>query len=254
MIATDADREGEMIARGSSSRQLPRTGSSACGCRRSMMRRSARRWCAGSPRPRRSAVLGCPAASRADWLIGMNLSHCRRHSTTAGLHRKLFAGGWVQTPTLKWWRIVTAGDHPLVSVPFWAVEVTLSMPANPFIAVGRRRRGGTDDAGRCLQQPVAQQAAERMRAAGNAQVGRSRRSGCAKVRRCRSTWARCGGRCSSEVGPDVQGDAGHRPGAVRNAQGDDLSAPDSGYLPESMLAEVQTVLDSLVKTDPACAR
>ncbi|MBN0113047.1 DNA topoisomerase III, partial [Pseudomonas aeruginosa] len=57
-----------------------------------------------------------------------------------------------------------------VSVPYWAVDVLLSHAGQSFTASWIPPEGSTDAAGRCLQQPVAQQAADRIRAARDAQV------------------------------------------------------------------------------------
>src|SRR5690606_3076609 len=55
-----------------------------------------------------------------------------------------------------------------VFVPYWAVEVALSQAGQTFVAQWLPPDDTADDAGRCLRQPVAQQAAERMRASGQA--------------------------------------------------------------------------------------
>src|SRR3546814_5038804 len=60
------------------------------------------------------------------------------------------------------------------SVPFWAIDVSLSAGGQAFSAQWVPPDGCTDDAGRCLQQPIAQQAAQQIRAAGSAQeIGRA---------------------------------------------------------------------------------
>ncbi|NQB59794.1 DNA topoisomerase, partial [Pseudomonas aeruginosa] len=78
--------------------------------------------------------------------------------------------GRVQTPTLK---LVVDRDREIarfVSMPYWAVDVLLSHAGRSFTASWIPPEGSTDAAGRCLQQPVAQQAADRIRAARDAQV------------------------------------------------------------------------------------
>ncbi|MBI0473699.1 DNA topoisomerase, partial [Pectobacterium parmentieri] len=54
--------------------------------------------------------------------------------------------------------------------PFWAVETTLSSEGQSFTAAWLAPDTTTDDAGRCLQEPIARQAVERMRSAGSAQI------------------------------------------------------------------------------------
>ncbi|HBD36991.1 MAG TPA: DNA topoisomerase III, partial [Cupriavidus sp.] len=78
--------------------------------------------------------------------------------------------GRVQTPTLK---LVVDRDREIAafkSAPFWAIDVSLSTEGQAFSAQWVAPDGCTDDAGRCLQQPVAQQAALQIRVADNTQV------------------------------------------------------------------------------------
>ena len=78
--------------------------------------------------------------------------------------------GRVQTPTLK---LVVDRDREIarfVSVPYWTIDVTLSHAGQSFAASWMPPDGTTDAAGRCLQQPVAQQAADRIRAGRESKV------------------------------------------------------------------------------------
>ena len=115
---------------------------------------------------RQAAV--CRAES--DWLIGINGTRAMTafNSKTGGFH--LTTVGRVQTPTLKLGvdrdREITA----FVSLPYWAIDVSLSVGGQSFTAQWVAPDACTDDAGRCLQQPLAQQAAERLRAAGTRSV------------------------------------------------------------------------------------
>ncbi|MEI7419210.1 DNA topoisomerase, partial [Pectobacterium parmentieri] len=66
------------------------------------------------------------ARSRADWLIGMNLSRLFTVMGRQAGYDGVLSVGRVQTPTLK---LVVDRDREIacfVSVPFWAVETTLS--------------------------------------------------------------------------------------------------------------------------------
>ncbi|HBO79376.1 MAG TPA: DNA topoisomerase III, partial [Cupriavidus sp.] len=110
------------------------------------------------------------ARSRADWLIGMNLSRLFTVLGRQAGYDGVLSVGRVQTPTLK---LVVDRDREIarfISLPFWAIEVTLSSGGASFMAHWMPPQGCIDDAGRCLQQPIAQQATERIRAAGTAQV------------------------------------------------------------------------------------
>src|SRR3546814_14788636 len=81
--------------------------------------------------------------------------------------------GRVQTPTLK---LVVDRDREIarfVSVPYWAEDVLLSHAGRSFTASWIPPEGSTDAAGRCLQQPVAQQAADCIRARKSVVTGKS---------------------------------------------------------------------------------
>ena len=251
VIATDADREGEMIAR-----EIIEL----CGYRGPIQRlwlsalndarRSARRWVRSKPSAETLPLyFSALARSRADWLIGMNLSRLFTLLGRQAGYNGVLSVGRVQTPTLK---LVVDRDREIarfVSVPFWAIEVALSHAGQTFVASWTPPQS-TDDAGRCLQQPVAQQAAERLRAPASPMCCRWRSSACAKARRCRSTSAPCGRCAPSSWASTCRETLDIAQSLYETHKATTYPRSDSGYLPESMLAEVPAVLDSLVKTDP----
>jgi DNA topoisomerase-3 len=158
--------------------------------------------------------------------------------------------GRVQTPTLK---LVVDRDREIarfVSVPFWAIEVALSHAGQSFVASWTPPQGSTDDAGRCLQQPVAQQAAERLRAAGTAQVLSVETERVREGPPLPFDLGTLQEVCSKQLGLDVQETLDIAQALYETHKATTYPRSDSGYLPESMLAEVPTVLDSLLKTDP----
>ncbi|MCE4552815.1 DNA topoisomerase, partial [Xanthomonas hortorum] len=74
------------------------------------------------------------ARSRADWLIGMNLSRLFTVLGRQAGYEGVLSVGRVQTPTL---RLVVDRDREIahfVSVPYWTVEVGLSSEAQQFFA------------------------------------------------------------------------------------------------------------------------
>jgi DNA topoisomerase-3 len=162
--------------------------------------------------------------------------------------------GRVQTPTLK---LVVDRDREIaafVSVPYWAIDVSLSAGGQTFTAQWVPPDGSTDDAGRCLQQPVAQQAAQQIRAAGSAQVVSVETE---RVREGPPLLFDLGTLqevCSKQLGLDVQETLEIAQALYETHKATTYPRSDSGYLPESMFAEVPTVLDSLLKTDPTLAQ
>jgi len=251
VIATDADREGEMIAR-----EIIEL----CGYRGPIQRLwlsalndASIRKALGALKPSAETLplyYSALARSRADWLIGMNLSRLFTVLGRQAGYTGVLSVGRVQTPTLK---LVVDRDREIarfVSVPFWAVEVELSHAGQSFIASWAPPHGCTDDAGRCLQQPVAQQAADCMRAAGSAQVVSVETDRVREGPPLPFDLGTLQEVCSKQLGLDVQETLDIAQALYETHKATTYPRSDSGYLPESMLAEVPTVLDSLVKTDP----
>lgn len=171
VIATDADREGELIAREIID---------LCGYRGpierlwlSALNDASIRAALGKLRPSAETLpmyYSALARSRADWLVGMNLSRLFTVLGRQAGYDGVLSVGRVQTPTLK---LVVDRDREItafVSVPYWAIDVSLSAGGQTFAAQWVPPKACTDDAGRCLQQPIAQHAAQQIRAADSAQV------------------------------------------------------------------------------------
>uniref|UniRef100_UPI0028A0848B DNA topoisomerase n=1 Tax=Pseudomonas sp. TaxID=306 RepID=UPI0028A0848B len=171
VIATDADREGELIAR-----EIVEL----C-CYRGPIERlwlsalndASIRAALGKLRPSAETLSmyhSALARSRADWLVGMNLSRLFTVLGRQAGYDGVLSVGRVQTPTLK---LVVDRDREIarfVSVPYWAIAVSLFAGGSTFAAQWVPPDACTDDAGRCLRQPVAQQTMQQIRAAGSAHV------------------------------------------------------------------------------------
>jgi DNA topoisomerase-3 len=251
VIATDADREGELIAREIID---------LCGYRGpierlwlSALNDASIRTALAKLRPSAETLpmyYSALARSRADWLVGMNLSRLFTVLGRQAGYDGVLSVGRVQTPTLK---LVVDRDREIaafVSVPYWAIDVSLSAGGQTFTAQWVAPDASTDDAGRCLRQPVAQQAAQQIRAAGSAQVVSVETE---RVREGPPLLFDLGTLqevCSKQLGLDVQETLEIAQALYETHKATTYPRSDSGYLPESMFAEVPTVLDSLLKTDP----
>jgi DNA topoisomerase-3 len=137
-----------------------------------------------------------------------------------------------------------------VSVPYWNIEVTLSVSGQTFLAHWLAPESATDDAGRCLQQTVAQAAADRLRAAGTAQgvsVDTERTREAPPLPFDLGTLQEV---CSRQLGLDVQETLDIAQALYETHKATTYPRSDSGYLPENMFSEAPTVLKSLVQTDP----
>lgn len=252
VIATDADREGEMIAREILER---------CNYRGPIQRL----WLSALNDASIRSALGALklssetlplyysalARSRADWLIGINLS---RLFTLLGRHAGyigVLSVGRVQTPTLK---LVVDRDREIakfVSVPFWMIEVMLAHAGQSFTATWTPPEGCTDDAGRCLQQPLAQQAADHIRATGTAQVVSVETERMREGPPLPFDLGTLQEVCSRQLGLDVQETLDIAQSLYETHKATTYPRSDSGYLPESMRAEVPAVLDAVLTTDPS---
>ncbi len=250
VIATDADREGEMIAR-----ELIEL----CGYRGPIQRLwlsalndASIRKALAQLKPGSETLplyLSALARSRADWLIGMNLSRLFTVLGRQAGYDGVLSVGRVQTPTL---RLVVDRDRAIadfVSVPFWAIDVELSTSGQVFTASWVPPDEAVDSAGRCMQQPTAEQAAERIRAAGSAEVisvqtERVRES--APLPFDLSTLQEL---CSKRLGLDVQETLDIAQSLYETHKATTYPRSDCGYLPESMLAEVPTVVKAVLATD-----
>lgn len=156
VIATDADREGEMIARellalcrwrGPVSR-LWLTALDPASIRKAL----------ANVRPGAATESLYQAAlgrSRADWLIGMNLTRLYTLLARGAGHDALLSVGRVQTPTLA---LVVARDRAIagfVPAPFWVVMVDFATPRGPLTARWVAPDGVVDEEGRCIQEAAA---------------------------------------------------------------------------------------------------
>lgn len=250
VIATDADREGELIAR-----ELVEL----CGYRGPIQRLwlsalndASIRAALGKLRPSAETLpmyYSALARSRADWLVGMNLSRLFTLLGRQAGYDGVLSVGRVQTPTL---RLVVDRDREIaafVSVPFWSIGVALSATGQRFIAQWLAPEASTDDAGRCLRESIAQQAERQIRAAGAAHVASVETERMREGPPLPFDLGSLQEVCSKQLALDVQETLNIAQALYETHKATTYPRSDSGYLPESMLSEVPAVLDSLLKTD-----
>ncbi|GKT17355.1 DNA topoisomerase III [Acidovorax sp. SUPP2522] len=251
VIATDADREGEMIAREIIDR---------CGYRGPIQRLwlsalndASIRKALGALKPSGETLPLYHAAlarSRADWLIGMNLSRLFTLLGQQAGYQGVLSVGRVQTPTL---RLVVDRDREIagfVSVPYWAVEVQLSHAGQSFAAHWVPPDGSTDAAGRCLRPSLAREAADRIRQDRGALVVSLETERVSEAPPLPFDLGTLQEVCSRQLGLDVQDTLDIAQALYETHKATTYPRSDSGYLPESMLPEVPAVLDAVLATDP----
>ncbi|QJI37084.1 DNA topoisomerase III [Pseudomonas sp. ADAK13] len=252
VIATDADREGEMIAR-----ELLEL----CKYRGPVQRLWLSALNEASIRKALSSLKSdqetfplyhsALARSRADWLIGMNLS---RLFTLLGRrvgYDGVLSVGRVQTPTL---RLVVDRDRAIASfvpVPYWNVDVHLSSMGQRFIASWLPPRSGRDEAGRCLQQALAHHAVQTITGEKSATVLSLQTEQFREPPPQPFDLSTLQEVCSRKLGLGVQETLNITQALYETHKATTYPRSDCRYLPESMFNEAPAVLDALLKTDPA---
>ncbi|OPG72042.1 DNA topoisomerase III [Pseudomonas ogarae] len=252
VIATDADREGEMIAR-----ELLEL----CKYRGPVQRLWLSALNEASIRRALSALKSgqetyplyhsALARSRADWLIGMNLSRLFTLLGRRAGYDGVLSVGRVQTPTL---RLVVDRDRAIasfVSVPYWEVDVYLSSMGKPFIASWLPPSSRRDEAGRCLQQEIARQAVQTIIDGCAATVLSLQTEHFREAPPLPFDLSTLQEICSRKLGLGAQETLNIAQALYETHKATTYPRSDCRYLPASMFDEVPAVFDALLKTDPA---
>jgi DNA topoisomerase-3 len=251
VIATDADREGEMIAR-----ELVEH----CRYRGPIQRL----WLSAldDASIRKALALLKPGAetfslyhaalgrSRADWLIGMNMSRLFTLLGRQSGYQGVLPVGRVQTPTL---RLVVDRDRSIaefVPVPYWAIEVQLLGDGISFNAQWRAAEDACDEHGRCLNQALAQQAAAAMRSAAGARLVRLRTERMREAAPLPFDLGTLQEVCSKKLGLGAQETLDIAQALYETHKLITYPRSDCGYLPLSQHGEAPAILSALQRADP----
>ncbi|MCO8310883.1 DNA topoisomerase III [Pseudomonas mandelii] len=252
VIATDADREGEMIARELlelCQYQGPVQRLWLSALNEASIRKALSSLKSGQETfPLYHSAL---ARSRADWLIGMNLSRLFTLLGRRAGYDGVLSVGRVQTPTL---RLVVDRDRAIasfVSVPYWDVEVHLSAMGQPFIASWSPPSSGQDEAGRCLQQALARQAVQTITDGKTATVLSLQTEHFREAPPLPFDLSTLQEVCSRKLGLGAQETLNIAQALYETHKATTYPRSDCRYLPESMFNEVPAVFDALLKADPA---
>lgn len=252
VIATDADREGEMIAREvldlchyqGSIRRLWLSALNEASIRKALV---SLRAADETERLYHSAL----ARSRADWLVGMNMSRLFTLLGQRSGHHGVLSVGRVQTPTL---RLVVDRDREIerfVPVHYWGIDVHLSHQGQLFLAQWVAPENATDDAGHCIRQAMAHQALQSLQQAKGAQVIELETQRVREAPPLPFDLGTLQEVCSRRFGLGVQQTLDIAQSLYETHKATTYPRTDSGYLPESMLVEAATVLDALIVSDPS---
>lgn len=251
VIATDADREGEMIAREILD---------ACKFRGPVSRlwlsaldENSIRKALGSLKPGEATESLYQAGlgrARADWLVGMNLTRLYTLEGQKAGQKGVFSVGRVQTPTL---RLIVDRDRQIASfVPrdYWTLTVALIGQNVPFQAQWLAPAMICDEEGRCINQSALQQASTEISRTRQARVISTETK---RVRESAPLPFDLGTLqqvCSKKWGMGAQQVLDIAQSLYETHKATTYPRTDCGYLPQSMQAEVPQVFNALQQTDP----
>lgn len=252
VIATDADREGEVIAREILDYcyyqgHVERLWLSA-------LDEASVRAALAAIKPGHETYpyyLAGLARSRADWQVGMNLTRLYTVKARDSGYGNVLSVGRVQTPTLN--LIVERDRHiaGFVPKPFFVVTLALSSNQQAFHAQWVPATTYCDEEKRCIQQGAAQQVVQICQQAGVASVKEietKRESVSAPLPFELGTLQQ---QCSKRWGLGAQQVLDIAQALYENHKATTYPRTDCGFLPTSMLSEVPTVFSALVRSDPA---
>ena len=252
VIATDADREGEMIAR--ELLELCKYPGSVQRLWLSALNEASIRKALSSLKSGQETFPlyhSALARSRADWLIGMNLSRLFTLLGRRAGYDGVLSVGRVQTPTL---RLVVDRDRAIagfVPVPYWNIEVHLSSMGQRFIAAWLPPCSGRDESGRCLQQVLAHHAVQTITDEKSATVISLHTEHFREPPPLPFDLSTLQEVCSRKLGLGVQEVLNIAQALYETHKATTYPRSDCRYLPENMFNEAPAVLDALLKTDPA---
>ncbi|QOY73587.1 DNA topoisomerase III [Pseudomonas sp. OST1909] len=252
VIATDADREGEMIAR-----ELVEH----CRYRGPIQRLWLSALDEASIRKALAALK--PGAetfslyhsalgrSRADWLIGMNMSRLFTLLGRQSGYQGVLPVGRVQTPTL---RLVVDRDRSIadfVPVAYWAIDVDLRHESMTFTAQWRTNEDACDDQGRCLNPQLARDAADAMGNANAARLVKLRTERMREVAPLPFDLGTLQEICSKKLGLGAQETLDIAQSLYETHKVITYPRSDCGYLPLSQHSEAPKILSALGRADAA---
>ncbi|WP_122339498.1 DNA topoisomerase III [Pseudomonas caricapapayae] len=254
VIATDPDREGELIAweilehckyNGAAERML------LSALNQASIKRA---W--SSLRPAQETVLlyhSALARGRGDWLVGMNLS---RLFTLLGRNAGYFGVlsiGRVQTPTL---RIVVDRDKAIqtfVPTAYWDIILTLQASDVTFKAKWTAAEDYADGHGRCISENAANAALKAMTNAAHTTVVESKTDRVTESAPLPFSLSSLQQACSRVLGLGAQETLDIAQALYETHKATTYPRADTGYLDESMHDEAPLVFQALIATDPSIA-
>jgi DNA topoisomerase-3 len=248
VIATDADREGEMIARElmdyvgfkGKIQRLWLSALDAASVKKALTTLKPGSATAGLYQ----SALG---RSRADWLVGMNLT---RAFTLAGRSQGgegVRSVGRVQTPTLN---LVVQRDRQIETfkpVPYFELQGTFEA-ASAFKAKWKQPEGQGDDAGRCLDRAVVDAVAQKITAK-TGTVSRCETKRIVENAPLPFSLSSLQKTCSAQLGLGAQEVLDIAQALYETHKSTTYPRSDCNYLPEEQFQEARTIVAALAEAD-----
>ncbi|CCW28943.1 DNA topoisomerase III [Xenorhabdus nematophila] len=251
VIATDADREGEVIAR--EILEICRYTGSIQRLWLSALDDASIRQALSSMLPGKKTESLYQAGlgrSRADWLIGMNMTRFFTESAREQGYGGLFSIGRVQTPTLA---LLVKRDREIAQFtpkPYWQVKAFLQHQGILFVAKWIAAEQYCDDEKRCNQLQIAKavtQLCNNNKQARVCEVQQQREKHSPPLTfdlgTLQQVASKCWGFSANQVLEIAQS-------LYEKHKATTYPRTDCGYLPSSMQSEVPEVLKALAASDP----
>ncbi len=253
IIATDADREGEVIAREILERcrwrgpvgRLWLSALDPVSIRKALAQiQDGKR-----TEPLYQAGLG---RSRADWLVGMNLTRAYTVLGRQGGHDGVLSVGRVQTPTLA---LVVERDREIEGfkpAAYYDLLAQIAVPGGLFLARWRPSGAGLDERGSCLDRAKAQAALARVTgAAGRIMLAQQARK--AEPPPLPFSLSALQQEASRRWGMPVKAVLAAAQALYETHKATTYPRSDCAYLPVSQHAEATAVLAALARSDAKVA-
>lgn len=199
----------------------------------------------------RLAALG---RSRADWLLGMNLSRAYTLAQQAQGKKELIAVGRVQTPTLALVAKRDVAIRDFKPVPYFVIKARLG-GGKPFTAVWEpeESQAGIDEQKRLVDRCIAAALQQRLKAVGQATVVRCLRTPKKIAQPKAFSLADIQLGASNQFGFSAEKTLNLCQSLYETHKATSYPRTDCSFLPESQYADAKNVLAAIAKTMPPLA-
>ena len=199
----------------------------------------------------RLAALG---RSRADWLLGMNLSRAYTLAQQAQGKKELIAVGRVQTPTLALVAKRDVAIRDFKPVPYFVIKARLG-GGKPFTAVWEpeESQAGIDEQKRWVDRCIAAALQQRLKAVGQATVVRCSRTPKKIAQPKAFSLADIQLGASNQFGFSAEKTLNLCQSLYETHKATSYPRTDCSFLPESQYADAKNVLAAIAKTMPPLA-